>query len=248
MTQRRTAGAPVSMSAEKRSAVAGGGGDGHSLRRKKSMVTAIVFVVAVLFGLAVSAQVGQTRKTGLEGLRHDQLVVVLSNINESNQRLQREVDTLQGNLDRLRGGDEGTVVREAREQLQRLQILSGTAPVRGPGVQIEVRDGQGTITADVLLGVVQELRDAGAEAIAVGPYRVVASTWFGMKEGRIMVSGQPLPLNYEITAIGERKTLVTALRIPGGAEASLRSKGADVVLTEHADIRLPAVRSDTDSK
>ena len=59
---------------------------------------------------------------------------------------------------------------------------------------------------DVLVadGVVQELRNAGAEVIQVGDVRVVASTSFTTAEdGTLLVDGTSVPAPFEVLAIGD---------------------------------------------
>ena len=54
----------------------------------------------------------------------------------------------------------------------------GPRPASGPGITLEISDPQGQVTAAVLLDTLQELRDAGAEAMQIDSVRVVASTSF----------------------------------------------------------------------
>jgi uncharacterized protein YlxW (UPF0749 family) len=77
-------------------------------------------------------------------------------------------------------------------------------------------DPQGTIGPDVLLDTVQELRDAGAEAIEISSVRIVASTSFTGSPQAIMVNRQAVRAPYEVKAIGPSSTLAQAMRIPGG--------------------------------
>ena len=58
-----------------------------------------------------------------------------------------------------------------------LRILTGTVAATGPGVTLTIDDPDGSVTAATLLDGVEELRDAGAEAIEINDsVRVVAST------------------------------------------------------------------------
>ena len=62
-----------------------------------------------------------------------------------------------------------------------LGILAGTVAAEGPGIVVTI---DGVDDAALLLDTVQELRDAGAEAIQLGDVRVVASTYFTQAPGR----------------------------------------------------------------
>ena len=64
----------------------------------------------------------------------------------------------------------------AAERLEDLEILAGTIPATGRGVRITISDPEGSVSTSMVLGVIQELRNAGAEVLQIGPVRVVAST------------------------------------------------------------------------
>lgn len=63
--------------------------------------------------------------------------------------------------------------------------------------------------------VVQELRDAGAEAVAVNGLRVGARSSFATEDDRVLLDGRPLKEPYRIEAIGSPETLEGGLEIPG---------------------------------
>ena len=82
--------------------------------------------------------------------------------------------------------------------------------------------------AALILDAVQELRDAGAEAIQVGPSRVVVDTWFANGPDGVLVSDQLLTSPIRLTAIGDPDTMAAAMSIPGGLADSVRTRGADL--------------------
>src|SRR3712207_9376887 len=69
---------------------------------------------------------------------------------------------------------------------------------------------------------VQELRDAGAEAIAVDGIRLVASSAFATRNGKLVLDEQPIEQPFEILSIGPSQTIAEALAIPGGDRKSTR--------------------------
>ena len=108
-------------------------------------------------------------------------------------------------------------------------MLAGTVAATGPGIEVFVTDPQSTVRSAQVLDLVQELRDAGAEAIQIGSVRVVASTWFADAAGGVSVDGTALRPPYTVLAIGESQTMATALEIPGGVVASLPDRAAATV-------------------
>jgi uncharacterized protein YlxW (UPF0749 family) len=105
-------------------------------------------------------------------------------------------------------------------------------------VTITITDPDGVIESPTLLDAVQELRDAGAEAIQVGPSRVVVDTWFANDDGGVSVSGTRLVSPYRILAIGDPDTMLAALSIPGGVADSVRTRGADFAASDAQDLTI----------
>src|SRR5699024_12528055 len=91
--------------------------------------------------------------------------------------LELENAELERTLEALRTGQEDGVAAQnaAEDRLEDLEIPAGTAPAHGRGIVISIADPQRGVRAPTLLGVVQELRNAGAEVIQIGDVRVVAS-------------------------------------------------------------------------
>ena len=122
-------------------------------------------------------------------------------------------------------------------------------PVEGPGITVLVDDDGGIITQTMLLDGIQELRDAGAEAIQVGPVRVVASSFVGTgPEGEVLLDGEPLSTPYTITAVGDAHTLAGAMAIPGGFSDSLRSAGATVTVVEGDTVLIDALHEPSEPR
>lgn len=196
-------------------------------------------VLAVLLGFAIATTVRQTELAGLENLREDELVRILDTVTKDGDRLSEEVRTLEAQKERLGSGEADAEARRAAEQrLANLGILAGTVSATGPGVVLTIRDPQGGVTAPLLLDTVQELRDAGAEAVQLNDVRVVASTYFTDGEGGVSVSGRAVSPPYVFTVIGDSTTLASALAIPGGVSETVRSKGgeAEVRIADRVEV------------
>jgi uncharacterized protein YlxW (UPF0749 family) len=159
--------------------------------------------------------------------RTEDLVQILDDLGARGDRLEAESARLAELQRSLEAGSTVEAAAEARRRLEALQVLTGTTPVTGPGVTITITDPDGVIDAPLLLDAVQELRDAGAEAMQVGPARVVVDTWFADSEGGVVVNDQPVASPIRILAIGDPDTMSAALSIPGGLADSVRTRGAD---------------------
>jgi uncharacterized protein YlxW (UPF0749 family) len=180
---------------------------------------AALAAVALLIGFLLAVQA--TRDPGLSRLAAESpedLTRILADLSDEADELTGQVAALRVRLSRYRSSartDELTV-RDARETLADLKVLAGVVPVEGPGVRITVDDPGGQVEWDAMLDLIQELRDAGAEAIAVGDVRVVASTWFGPSQEGVTLGGDAVSAPYEISAIGPAEELAAAMSLSGG--------------------------------
>jgi uncharacterized protein YlxW (UPF0749 family) len=192
-----------------------------------------VLTLVLGFGIAVQVHANSSGDT-LSRLREDDLIGILDDQNARADRLRQQIASLQQNLRELQdSGDRSAAARkQADEQAQALGVLLGTLPAAGPGVSVTVTDPDGKLGGEDLYDLVQELRGAGAEAIQFGAVRVTTSTWFGGSGGSIVVGGTQLSAPYRVTAIGDPKTLDTALNIPGGVAATVRAAGGSLTVTE----------------
>jgi uncharacterized protein YlxW (UPF0749 family) len=207
-------------------------------------------VIGLLVGLLAFALVVQVRSntadTQLANARQDDLVRILSDLSEREQRLRTEIGTLESTLDQLGSGAEGraAALAQAARRADELGILAGTLPAEGQGLVVTI---EGPVRAVTILAAVQELRGAGAEALMIAgadnpPVRVVASTFFADTAGGIVVDAYALTPPYTISAIGPAATMDTALTIPGGVVDSVARDGGTVITDESALVRVDAVR------
>ncbi|UJH71120.1 DUF881 domain-containing protein [Ornithinimicrobium sp. INDO-MA30-4] len=161
-------------------------------------------VVTLAIGVALVAQVQNTQAGDLENLREADLVALLDDVSDRADALEDEVQQLEQDKAQLEGSDGADAAAAAAAQrLESYQILAGTVPVSGEGVTITVIDPDGELTTTTMIDLIQELRDAGSEAIQIGPARVVASSWFGVADGQLTVDGITLDQPYTVTAIGD---------------------------------------------
>lgn len=203
-------------------------------------LVAAALLATLGFGLAT--QVRATAASGLSTLRQSELVGVLDDVAQRQARLQAETRQLEQTRQQLASGSSAAALAEARQRARTLGILAGTEPARGPGIVLSVAAAPGVLHYPTVLGAVQELRDAGAEAIQLGGARVTASTWFADTPEGVSVSGSPLSATFEMVAIGDPPTLAAALGIPGGVLDELAQNNARGVVTQSEDLQTDALR------
>ncbi len=119
-------------------------------------------------------------------------------------------------------------------------------PATGPGLTMTIEDTAIGLAPETMLDVINELRNAGAEAIEVRggqgdpkiSVRVGVDTWVGGTAGALVIDGQTLNPPYTVVAIGDPPTLAAAMNIPGGAMDSVERVGGkmDVQQSDRVDV------------
>jgi uncharacterized protein YlxW (UPF0749 family) len=214
-------------------------------RRNRAATVLIGALLAILgFGLAVQFR-SNSATDSLAGAREDDLVRILDDQNGRIDRLQSQLSDLQAAKQRLAdsGSNNAAARQEAQRQADALAVLTGTAPAHGPGVSVTITDPSHALKAEDLLDVVEELRGAGAEVIQFGPVRVVASSAFVDGADGVQLDQTAIGAPYTVLAIGDPKTLNTALNITGGVVNSVHAAGGQVEITEQDTVSITVTRT-----
>jgi uncharacterized protein YlxW (UPF0749 family) len=194
-------------------------------------------VVAVLLGVLAFAAVTQARITGKDdtyaGLRQSELIQALNGLQSASRKAERDIADLEATRDRLRSSTQRrtTALEQATSEVKTLGVLAGTVPATGPGVRITVKDPQGDLSLNHLLDGVEELRNAGVEAIEINDrVRVVAQTSFEDVSGGVRVDGVVLKPPYVIDAIGS-SGFSDDVVLDGGSVSVQKKDRIDVTVT-----------------
>ena len=123
---------------------------------------------------------------------------------------------------------------EKEEELKKNNILIGLTDVSGEGVIVTLKDNPNvSLDSTILdpsmvivhfgdiLGIVNELKNAGAEAISINDQRVVSTTSITCEGNVINVNGEKISSPFIIKAIGSSIYMHSALTRPGGTIENL---------------------------
>ncbi len=198
-------------------------------------------VVSMALGFLLAVQYRQHQDAVTSGVvvvndpEQRKLQYELNALNRTSATLQREISITSSRLTSYENQTAGSS-REMRRVEQRLEaerILSGTTPVEGPGVRVTLMDGQGLNTEQVLTHdwdvrqVINELFTAGAEAVSINGYRVVATSGIYCTGPVVRINNHSIGAPFLIEAIGNPQTLSSALNISGGILDILRARGVN---------------------
>jgi uncharacterized protein YlxW (UPF0749 family) len=217
-------------------------------RVRISLSSMVLVVLSAVLGFLIVAQLGSTQRFSrrLQAESEGDLTRILSSLTTSDANLRDQIGTLKLQLQSLQTSSQQSDAARtaAEEQLNALEVLAGTVPVSGPGIVVTATDPSVSLRYDLMIDLVQELRDAGAEAISVNERRVGAASAFDQQGATIVLDGVPLSSPYRIAAIGQPATLDGGLAIPGGALDTLRTqKDVKVDVARLGKVDLPALAS-----
>lgn len=215
----------------------------RSIKPRLTSTQGMITVIFVILGFATTAAIsGSSADLLLANARQSDLVSVLDDLAQREARLQTELNRLETSREKILGGSEYDALTEAQRRTAALAILAGSEPISGQGITVSI---SGSLTAGTMIDAIQELRDAGATAMAISDrdlaVRVVANTWFADSEDGITVSGTALKVPITISVIGDSAILQPALEIPGGLQDTIGAGGGSVSISATPNVIIDAV-------
>ncbi|WP_258358702.1 DUF881 domain-containing protein [Moorella sulfitireducens] len=192
------------------------------MTKKKGWPISLTIVFLIL-GLLLSLQFRTQRllASSLEAQKTEDLVAMWKDLTSKRNKLQDEIAQLQEQLFTLKAasGEDSAAETALEKELDRLQVITGIIPVKGPGITITIT-GDAPLLYEDLVDIVNELWASGAEAIAINEHRIGISTAIAdTEEGArvyITVNGEKLLYPIVIKAIGDPHTLEKGLTFTGG--------------------------------
>jgi uncharacterized protein YlxW (UPF0749 family) len=207
-------------------------------------------VVAVLVGVLAFAAVTQVRLTGKDdtyaNLRESELIQALNGLQAASRKAERDINNLETTRDQLRNSTQrrATALEQAHKEVQTLGVLAGTVPATGPGIRITVNDPKNQLSLNHLLDGLEELRNAGVEAVEINDrVRVIAQTSFEEDPDGVRVDGVVLKPPYIIDAIGSPDTLAGALQFQDGFSDDVEMDGGSVTIKKADRINVSVTRT-----
>ena len=163
----------------------------------------------------------------------------------------KDLDNVQKQLEQERESatKNNAELENAETQIKKANKILGLSEVKGPGVIVTLQDSKMSAT-DVLdisslvvhdqdvLSVVNELKNAGAEAISINEQRVTSTTAISCEGNVININGEKIGSPFVIKAIGLPESL-SALSRPGGYLEYLKSFSIGVDLQKSNEITIP---------
>ena len=173
--------------------------------------------------------------------RSGELALKINSLQEERAGLKKQIATMK---------EEGSL-EGIKEENQLLSLRASLIDVEGPGVVLTitdsktpVKDGENPnlylIHDEDMLRIVNELRAAGAEAISINDQRLIGTSEIRCSGPTVTVNGKIFAPPFIIKAIGDTKTLHSALTMRGGVVESLKYWGIEVKIQDESHVTVPA--------
>lgn len=218
----------------------------------------VVGVLALLIGLIISVQIGTNASSDVGGLipvaKAAGLEQQLKQVRAEKETVTQEYLDLEAQLKDIEkeNTSENALMQSMTSDLEKYKMSAGVVDVKGPGVIITVDDpvpteenpgdGYSTIMLryDLLLGLVNKLKDAGAEAISINGQRIITSTEISLAGDNVNINTIPTAPPYTIKAIGNASTIESTLTIRYGIVETMRNNyQLQVDIAKKKEIMIP---------
>ena len=138
---------------------------------------------------------------------------IMNGLVASNAALRKEIEALDTQLAQFQSGSQASDMQTLVNDLNQTKIVNSSIEVSGPGIGLVLT---GTLAPEELQDVINELRNAGAEAIVLNGQRVVVNSAVYQDAAGGSLNGASIRSPYDFEAIGDPDTLQTAVDRKGG--------------------------------
>jgi len=220
----------------------------------------IILVVFIVFGIVLGIQFKQKASyltpvtlSSIEATKYE-----LDNVNKEIEELKIMLKDKEEKIELYENiaQDDKNIIDLLDEELQKTRLIAGFMDVKGPGIIVKMEDnmnedafGQGydldlIHDADVLR-IINDLKEAGAEAISINEQRVLSISEIKCGGPIIRINGKSIGTPIYIKAIGDPKLLNAAINAPNTYGYALKNIDQLVIETEIVDeLIIPSYSAD----
>ena len=211
---------------------------------KKTWIAAILGIMCFILTLAISVQyrtVKNANKVTGTSVNSELKTEVLKG-KEKYEQTYSELEKAEDRLEKSReiATTNNNTSSDLQKRLKTLNSLIGTIDVKGNGIIITVADNKNVTSESIsaldnisnylihdkdLLVLVNELKNAGAEAISINGERIINTTSITCDGNVVLINGNKVSSPFEIKAIGSQESILGGIQRPGGKLEELYKYG-----------------------
>ena len=220
----------------------------------KKTISIVLGIMCFALTLGICVQVKTVRGTNStisQNYEENNLRAEVLKYKERYENRYKELEKAEKELEKVRqeSTQNNEDLEDKEQQIQQGNKMIGLTEVTGPGVIITLsdstKDASSALNASDLLvhdgdilSVINELKNAGAEAISINDQRLVPTSSIVCGGNIIEINGEKVGAPFEIKAIGLPEQL-SALSRPGGYLEILKNATVGVELKKSNNITIP---------
>ncbi|MBU3142269.1 DUF881 domain-containing protein [Clostridium sp. CF012] len=219
---------------------------------KNNEATIFVFIASIIIGLLIAMNIGFEGKSNfLDVKQYDVAYNERSKLYSELNNLKQQYYNATTKLQKYDSGDvkKYKVLEEIQKEVNENNIILGKTDVQGKGVRIILDDGNNSIddfsSAQLIhdsdiVQVLNDLRNAGAEAVSVNGQRIIYDN-YGLCWGSfIYLNGVKIVPTFYIDAIGNEDVLYNYLTLEATEIKSLKLRQVKISIVKADDIKILA--------
>ena len=213
----------------------------------KKFGKALVFgILCLILTFAITVQLRVSSLSESESSQTkitDKLKDEIFRLNVENVKLAEKFQNTTSELDdaRNQAAQNDSSSKDTSELIKKYTIVSGKTDVTGQGIIIKYKPSDNEAKADMvkdLRDIVNEIKNAGAEAIEINNQRIVGTTEIEMVKNKIEINDTEVSENFIIKAIGDSNLMYSGLIRPGGTIENIRESGVSIEINSENTIKI----------
>ncbi|MBO4947842.1 MAG: DUF881 domain-containing protein [Peptococcaceae bacterium] len=205
-------------------------------------------ITFMLLGILISIQIQTQNRldSDLASQSTSDLTIMIKNQTDRRLLLTEELAEAEYNLELYQEEyiDDSLLLSQINNDISRLELINGTVPAKGSGIQITV---SGNLLASDLSVLVNEFWAAGAEAVSINNVRITPYSGFsyiGTSTATYLTCGDEILTEPIILqAVGNSATLERSIVMPGGIADNLEVYQIYLDIQHAEELHLPAIPS-----
>ena len=212
----------------------------------KITMTICVGCTALILTMIMFTQfktVDETDITAIETMRETELRTELANWKQKYEEVDQKLKETENKIDEYRKEieNDSNTSTLLEDEVKEAESYLGHTILQGQGIVVTLKDFSKNVSYSHLLQLVNELNNAGAEAISINDERIVSmSDIVTIKDKIVMVNSKNISGPYTVKAIGDKKYFESALNIKGGYIDLMKADEIDISYVVEDNIIIPA--------
>lgn len=215
------------------------------MEKEKKIMTVTISIMALILVCVMFMQfkvVNETDIAQIETMREDELEETVTEWKEKYEEVYKKLIDTNNKINEYEDKMQSNAETEelVEKELAEAKINFGLTDVTGDGIIVTLIDtDEIAYDADDLLELVNEIRNAGAEAISINGERIVNTSDIVTISARyIRVNSENISSPYVVKAIGDETYLKSALTIKNGYYDLKVKNGYNIQIEEKTNIKI----------